>query len=205
MIERGFNETMIATPSGAFDYLAPDFSAWTIYDVANRLSRVIRYAGQWGSYNVLRHSLHVAEIVVDLGGTPMEVLGGLMHDAHEAVTGDVPTPLKRAMRHLCVGLYAKGARGMGSPYDQIEHWCQSEMLKAFAVDEPTVHSDIVKRADRLAYAWEIDFLIGTGTAEERGIASWGTRPRHFESTDYGARLAFAMWFLDLHETIDEKS
>lgn len=68
------------------------------FDLALPLSRINRFNGHTSRlYSVAEHSLHVVTImerdltVRDSG----QLLAGLLHDAHEAIIGDVTTPVKQ--------------------------------------------------------------------------------------------------------------
>ncbi len=60
-----------------------------------QLARLPRFAGATVEpFSVLRHSLHVARILEAQELPPGIVAAGLMHDAAEVLTGDVPSPFK---------------------------------------------------------------------------------------------------------------
>lgn len=62
----------------------------TLDDIAVGLSRTMRFAGQTPhAYSVLCHTFVVATLLDD----DLKI-HGLLHDAHEAIVGDVPTPWK---------------------------------------------------------------------------------------------------------------
>src|ERR1019366_2746981 len=70
----------------------------TIDDIALALSRAPRFAGHTRvPYTVLDHSLFAAALCAreQPGSFPMQ-LAVLLHDAHEAVTADNPSPFKNA-------------------------------------------------------------------------------------------------------------
>jgi len=75
-----------------FDYAQPHPDMLDIEDIAWGLARTGRYAGQLRDdifYSVAQHSCLVAD------NLPPELrLQGLLHDASEAYTGDMPGPLK---------------------------------------------------------------------------------------------------------------
>jgi hypothetical protein len=66
-----------------------------LVDIALGLSRQPRFGGQtrrW--WSVLDHSLFVADLAAREGRGLRVILALLLHDAHEALTGDIPTSLK---------------------------------------------------------------------------------------------------------------
>lgn len=67
-------------------------------DIAHALAQINRYTGHTTRpYSVAEHSLLVADIAQRAGATPMVQLAALLHDAHEAYTGDVSSPVKWAL------------------------------------------------------------------------------------------------------------
>src|SRR5690349_18223634 len=88
----------------------PNSNAYpSLVDIAVGLSRLPRFAGQgWRWYSVLDHSLFADELVQRTALLPFQGvfqgdesharrrwrLAVLLHDAHEAMTSDVPTPYK---------------------------------------------------------------------------------------------------------------
>jgi len=69
-----------------------------IEDIAHSLHQINRFNGHTVKpYNVLAHSLCAADLMPE--GKKME---GLLHDAAEAYTGDIPKPFKNMFPELCV-------------------------------------------------------------------------------------------------------
>lgn len=72
----------------------------SLMDIAIGISRQPRFGGQTGRWwSVIDHSLFCDELVqAKFGSLRVNIaelrLAVLLHDAHEALTGDVPTPLK---------------------------------------------------------------------------------------------------------------
>lgn len=64
--------------------------------LADCLAALPRFLGQTSEpWNVAQHSLAVSATVEAVTGNPVAALGALLHDAHEALVGDIPTPLGR--------------------------------------------------------------------------------------------------------------
>jgi 5'-deoxynucleotidase YfbR-like HD superfamily hydrolase len=79
-----------------FDYSNPEASVIDIEDIAHGLANLCRFNGQSSKfYSVAQHSVLMAYAVNRSDGRPAKVFEALMHDAHEAYVGDMPSPLKR--------------------------------------------------------------------------------------------------------------
>ena len=70
-----------------------------INDVASHLSRIPRFCGATQTeWNVAAHSLHVAHLALKDGADNALVLAALLHDAHEFLLSDIPSPIKALIR-----------------------------------------------------------------------------------------------------------
>lgn len=89
----------------AVDMTAPDPRTIMLEDIAQSLTLQCRYTGHLGEpYSVAQHSV-LATWYAEKDGHPPGVLRGiLMHDAHEAYTGDIATPLKRRLEAIRPGI-----------------------------------------------------------------------------------------------------
>jgi len=98
-----FGPTETLTASGAIlDFELPRPGIITLRDISTGLCAANRYCGTTirragGPYTVAQHSVVVAKIAERLWKNPVLLLQALLHDAHEAFTGDVTSPLQRAM------------------------------------------------------------------------------------------------------------
>jgi 5'-deoxynucleotidase YfbR-like HD superfamily hydrolase len=127
-----------------FDLLQPYDSGVSLNDVAFALAHVNRFTGHVGAYPVAHHSLLVAEVIHDAGGSPLEQLAGLLHDAHEAYTGDISAPMKqlldsadlRAVEHRVQRAICHVLRGVHDG-DALFTACSSDIVK---------HADLVMLA-----------------------------------------------------------
>lgn len=87
----------------------------SILDVAHHLAQINRYTGACSRpYSVAEHSLLVVEVMErELGVcSPHALLAGLMHDAHEAYTQDVSTPMKQILGDGWADTEARIAHGV---------------------------------------------------------------------------------------------
>lgn len=105
----------------------PDPSPVAIETLAHALCRVNRFTGHTSGqlgYSVAQHSLNVMALL------PRELqLQGLMHDAHEALVGDVAAPLKMLL----------------PDYREIERRVETYLRMSFGL--PAEFDPVVKRAD----------------------------------------------------------
>ena len=156
-----------ATRSGAlFPLSAPRPDAVHLADIAWHLSHIHRWCGATTRpVSVAEHSLFVAEILErEIGNAPPElVLAALLHDAHEAYTGDIITPVKHYL---------------GDAYHNLERSVQRAIEVRFGVaDWARCHAGTIKHCDHIAAATEARDLLPESLreyfeAQERG----GARP-----------------------------
>jgi hypothetical protein len=91
--------TFIETYTGrAFWPLNPTVEALSVIDIAHALSNQCRYSGHVAFfYSVAQHSILLARYVAEQGGSALDCMQMLMHDAPEAYLVDVPRPVKQYM------------------------------------------------------------------------------------------------------------
>lgn len=77
-----------------FDYTS-ESPRVVLLDAVHHLSYIPRFLGAAGPYYVLQHMCLVHDLC-----SPEDKLAGLLHDIHEAYTGDFPSPLKMAFREI---------------------------------------------------------------------------------------------------------
>lgn len=89
------NGNWIQTYTGKCFYpLDPRPEDIDIRDIAHSLSMLCRYNGHCRKfYSVAEHCVHVSKLV-----PPEHALWGLLHDAEEAYTSDIPRPLKAMLK-----------------------------------------------------------------------------------------------------------
>jgi hypothetical protein len=121
-----------------------------IIDIAHALSHICRYNGHCSfHYSVAQHSALVAQLV------PKEfALPALLHDAHEAYTGDIVSPLKPAFKEVIKDLEYKLNVAIATrwAFDPIL-LTHPEVRKADLIMLSTEHRDIIPAKD--PRAWDL--------------------------------------------------
>lgn len=100
MFEKPDGRTVLVTRSGvAIDLENPDFTKMPVEDLARALAYQPRWNGATTSfYSVAEHSVMASHLV-----PPTLAFDALMHDAEEAITGDLPTPIKNLLGRETLG------------------------------------------------------------------------------------------------------
>jgi 5'-deoxynucleotidase YfbR-like HD superfamily hydrolase len=81
-----------------WNLMAPRTADVDFREIAHALSVLPRFLGHTTKpYSVAEHSCHVHDYLDREGLNETVCLWGLLHDAHEAFTGDLTTPLKAAL------------------------------------------------------------------------------------------------------------
>ncbi len=145
----------------AVDLTTPSPATVRIGDIARSLSRIARFTGHTlgdEPYNVALHSVWVADVLeTERGSGPLTALLGLLHDAHEAYTGDISSPMKRAVGHAAIAA--------------IQGRLQQAIHVALGLPEAIgAQSRLIAEADHLALAAEAKVLMPSGGA------GWGLAP-----------------------------
>lgn len=124
------------------DFLDPDPATINIMDISHSLSLINRYAGHSiFPYSVAQHSVLASFLA------PKELkLETLLHDAHEAYVGDVPTTLKRLI----------------PDYQVIEDRMESVVRAKFGLAPPPMNPEVKK----------IDTVMLVTEAQKFGFSWW---------------------------------
>ena len=134
--------TFLNMISGAeIDLNNPEGQEHNILDISHGLALTNRFVGQTlRPYSVAEHSLLVWELLYLSGAHVRAQLAGLMHDAHEYITGDMSTPFKALI---------------GEPWYAIERAWAASVAHSLGYHNPdTYHYSIIKQADLIALATE---------------------------------------------------
>lgn len=124
------------------DLRNPDPLDMSIVDIARSLANLCRFTGQAAvHYSVAQHSMLVSELC-----PPHLKMKGLLHDAAEMFTSDIPTPFKACLSPACrAEIKAAEARILDA------------IGESLGVD--LSHDPTVKHFDRVALRKESDLLM----------------------------------------------
>lgn len=125
-----------------------------IGDVAVQLSRIPRFVGATQEpWNVAAHSLHCSALAEADGASLQAQLAALLHDAHEAYMGDIPSPFKRSVKN-------EAGSSVWCPLQLTEDKLQVAVLHQLgALDYFETHRAAVKRWDLVSLATERRYLM----------------------------------------------
>jgi len=127
------------------DILALKPSDFNIRDIAHSLNHICRFNGHTSKfYSVAQHSLHVSELMRQAGYSPILVLMGLLHDAHEAFTGDMVTPMKKLFPY----------------FEVISNNIQDVIWKKYGLNPSSADTAIIKEYDTMSLLIEAKYLMG---------------------------------------------
>ncbi|MBS3648742.1 hypothetical protein KEU06_08880 [Pseudaminobacter sp. 19-2017] len=143
------------------DFLNPDPTQITLFDIANSLSRVSRFNGH-SPLKVGQHICEVAHLMMErasgLGMSDVEIaeagIVGLVHDFPEFAVVDVPTPLKRLLGDVYKQIEARvlaavverfDLHGLMEKYDDLLQWADRQAVVEealrFQIDGYYLHAD----------------------------------------------------------------
>lgn len=119
-----------------------------IEEIAHALAQINRFTGHASRpYSVAEHSLLVWSIVHEQGMGVHAQMAALLHDAHEAYTGDMSTPIKHAM---------------GDAWHPFERNHQAMVQRIFCIRTAAAsYGPAIKQADLIALATERRDLMRT--------------------------------------------
>lgn len=142
--------TWLLTATGiTFDleFIAPD--AIDIRDIAHHLAQINRFTGACRRpYSVAEHSLLVCNIVGRGGASQQVQLAALMHDAHEAYTSDLSSPMKATV---------------GSAWHVVEERVANAVRQRYGLNNAFAEAeDVITAADLTALVSERRALLPHG-------------------------------------------
>ncbi len=129
-----------------------------ITDIAHALSLICRFGGHSVEhYSVAQHSLLVQRILDDMNASPAIQLVGLMHDAHEAYIGDIPTPIKFAIGHCWHDIEQQASQAVQSAFGltRISNEYKALIKTADLVALATERRDLMRFDANCNFAWDI--------------------------------------------------
>lgn len=124
----------------------PHPGAFRIRDLAHHLAAVNRFAGAARlPYSVAQHSVLVSKLAGLASQPPLTCLFALLHDAHEAIIGDIPEPVAR---------YLFGEDPF-NPLTDLKQRLDWAIRQSLGLPEPSdAEARAVKHYDAIAFATE---------------------------------------------------
>ena len=141
----------------------PKITDVSIIDIGHALAHLTRYTGHTqsrrGVYSVGQHCNILFDYARDRGKPPATCLKALLHDAGEAYTGEIASPLKR----LCPDL-VKAERGMTTLTYRLTGLVDDDEDTAFVheIDKRIVRDERASLMGRTDNAWVTDSLEPLG-------------------------------------------
>jgi hypothetical protein len=162
-------------PEAGSEYLSAALSPICINSIAWQLSGINRFTGAaCHSWSVAHHQLFVECILRDQGASLATRFAGLHHDSHEAMLGDVSTPLKNAM-HLLLGKW-----GAPSPYMHLEAMHELHLRTQLQIPQEA-DWQAVKAADTIALAHEATAFMEAEAQSWPAVKSTAIDQKYIES------------------------
>lgn len=158
------------------DLLRPDLSRIDVRrDIAEPLADLARFNGHRARrhpkghiWSVGQHCVVGAKALLEETGNPLVAFAFLLHDAHEAFIGDIPTPVVRAMAAEVGPTYAPILRGAVA---RIKARLDHEIHRLAGLPPlPKPVAESVHDMDRRMLAAEARQILGVS---ERNLADWG--------------------------------
>lgn len=170
--------TWMLTATGApFNLKRIDEANISALDIAHSLAQTNRFNGHTcRPYSVAEHSLLVAELLERQFGVrdSAALLAALLHDGHEAYTGDVPTPVKQML---------------GFAWCDFEQPMENHVLHRFGVLRAARdYASLIKRCDIIALATERRDLLPPGGPSWAALE--GVEPCGWVSLKEPARMGY---------------
>jgi uncharacterized protein len=166
--------------------------------LGHALAQVNRFGGHAARpYSVAEHSLLVVDIMQHqlMIDDPHALLAGLLHDAHEAFCGDMPTPAKGVVDRLSDGAQA---------WSVYEHQFERALRSQYGIHTASkLWRNEIKQADMIALATEKRDLLPPGItpwAQLQGVAAFheDLRSAHREWANWTMWRAGFVGRLEMH-------
>ncbi len=148
----------------------PDPSLFTVDRIANALARINRFAGHWERpVSVARHSVRVADRLRADGCDIETQLQGLFHDAAEAFTTDIPTPLKRLLSIRVPSTSTQGRLSFDLSFEVFEDDMLCQIFAYLEIEWPLRLE--TEKADKLLTENEKPWVVGKECTLYRGVSA----------------------------------
>lgn len=166
-----------------------------LHDLAIGLARLPRFLGHTAGatpYSVAQHCCVVGHLAAKRHG-PEWKLPGLLHDAHEALMGDIPTPVVRALGLMTAGV-------IGGLKERLDRAICRALVPGLRPQR--LWSPKVIEADRLAFAMEWQALMPPGMPPPEGTPPFNREPA-VSFIIWPRKEAYRRWRADVEAALAE--
>lgn len=190
----------------ALDLLDPRLEDVDLDEIATALGNQCRYNGCVRAYySVAEHSVLIAEWLEDQEQYRRVVLGGLLHDAAEAYTGDITWPVQAVLFDLPDGEGETQFEAVGRERVRFRYKAMQRRLDALIVDKVNaaagrevvtvadLHCEAVRSADLRILLDERKALLTEPPPRPWAIEEAGGRPLGVEIQGWDPAYAGKMW------------
>lgn len=183
------------------DLLRPDLRRVDIRrDIAEPLAALARFNGHMARrhpkghiWSVGQHCVVGAKALLAETDAPLVALAFLLHDAHEAFIGDIPTPVARALAYEVergVGIGIGGAATRAA-LTRIKGRLDGAIWRLAGVDQPQIWvRNLVGEMDHRMLAAEARQILGVAEAD---LLAWGAGLRLAEARAVRTHGALSPW------------
>ncbi len=177
------------TRGRALDLLAPVPDDVDLDEIALSLGHQCRYAGGVRRfYSVAEHCVLISRWLLTQGYSPECALGGLLHDAAEAYTGDITWPMQAVL--WGASPEAKAA------YRAVQSWLDAIIAAKVGLPVEMLHTHAVRQADLRILLDERAALLRPAP-RTWGVEEMGLAPLGVTITGWEPHVATAYWLDDL--------
>lgn len=139
-----------------FNLENPSTMQVSVFDIARSLARIPRWNGNTTRpWSVADHSVWVAQHLRETGASMEVQLAGLLHDAHEAYVGNIPSPVIRAyLAESLLPVTARIDRAIEAAFHlPMDATCRPEVVAADALAAQVERRDLL----HLNPSWPVTF------------------------------------------------
>lgn len=187
------------TRGRALDLLNPRAEDVDIHEIAMALGNQCRYAGCVSMfYSVAEHSVLIAQWLRSQGHGPCTQMGGLLHDAAEAYTGDITWPMQQVLfgDHGPDATSNEAGAVVRARYKRAQYLLDELIANAAGIASSWLHTVAVKDADLRILLDERAALLTEPPPRPWPIEEAGAKPLGVAIQGWSPERAMGKWLLE---------